>query len=332
MILNTIDDLKLHLGRAINMATTLAFIQPYIALAEDEFIRPAIGEAMLAELNDQYKANPQTLTDKNRLLLTKLQRALAFYTYAKYLPYSLGNDGDNGLQEQSTDKSQPVRIGVLDKRQRETADNAATALETALQFLHRNRNDYPTWTGSDAFKEANALFVFSATELTEYLPQAAGSYRLFLSLKLYLKRAEKDAILPLIGRALFTDLKAKRSAGIAPTPEEIRVLEAIGQAAATVAYADALYHLNVVQTSGGGLRMLSDFDGIYNQKAVSDDVLMQAQRKADTHADASLNALKSYLTTYADQYPLYKNSDRYQAAGPNDFPDNEAYKGIFRMR
>ncbi|MVM36480.1 hypothetical protein GO730_00465 [Spirosoma sp. HMF3257] len=333
MIIKSIDDLKLFLGRAINQATTLAFIQPFIQLAEDEFIRPTIGDEMLNELDTQYNSSaPNALTPNNRLLLTKLQRALAFYTYTKYLPFSLGNDGDNGLQEQSTDKTQPVRIGVLDKRQRESAENAATALETALLFLQRTKANYPTWTASDAFKRANALFIYSGSELTDNLPQAAGSYRLFLSLIPYLHMTENQQIKPLIGSAQFDDLKAKRIQTTALQPVDIRLMEAVSKATATCAYARALYYLNVVQTSGGGLRILSDFDGIYNQKAVDAKLLQDAQSKADTEAAASLNALKSYLTSYADQYPLYKNSDRYQAAGPNEFPDNSTYKGIFRMR
>lgn len=332
MILNSIESLKAHLGRAINKATTLDFIQPYIQLAEDEFIRPAIGPEMLAELDQQYNATPASLTDANQRLLIRLQRALAFYTYVKYLPFSLGNDGDNGLQEQGTQNTQPVRMGVLDKRQRESAENAANALENALVYLHHKRQDYPTWTNSDSYKRSSALFVFSATELTVYLPQVAGSYRLFLSLVPYLYRAEASNIKPLIGSEQFDDLKAKRIATTPLQPADIRLLEAVSQATATVAYAKALYYLNVVQTSGGGLRVLSDFDGIYNQKAVDARVLLEAQRKADIEAAASLNALKAYLTDFADQYPLYKNGDRYQAKGPNEFPDNKGYKGIFRMR
>jgi hypothetical protein len=333
MLINSIDALKLYLGRAINTATTLKFIEPFIQLAEDECILPAIGEDMLAELNTQYNhTDPDTLTPDNRALLTRLQRALAFYTYARYLPYSLGNDGDNGLQEQGTDKTQPVRIGVLDKRQRETASNAAAALETALMFLYRKQADYPTWTGSDAYKRANALFIFSATELTEHLPQAAGSYRLFLSLVPYLNLAETQQIKPVIGSEQFDDLKEKRLNLATQTPADIRLLEAVGQATARGAYAKALYYLNVEQTAGGALRIKSDFDGIYNQKAVDAALLMQAQRKADTEAAMSLSALSTYLKDHADQYPLYKNSDRYQAKGPNEFPDNAPYKGIFRMR
>lgn len=330
MILTTIESLKLYLGRAINQATTLAFIQPYIQLAEDEFIAPAVGSAMLAELDTQLREN--AVTPANRLLLGQLQRALAFYTYVKYLPYALGNDGDNGLQEQATEKSQPVRMGVLDKRQRETADNAANALEKALLFLHEFADNYPTWKASAAYQTSRALFLPSATVLTRHLPQVAGSYRLFLTLKSYLNLAERTDVLPLMGAAQFDALKSAMLGAGPLTAAETSLLERVRQATATSAYAQALYYLNVVQMPGGGLRMLSEFDGIYNQKAVGARELEQAQRKADTQAAAALTSLKTFLTANADAYPLYKNSDRYGVAGPNAFPDNSGYKGIFRMR
>ncbi|GAB3886088.1 DUF6712 family protein [Spirosoma agri] len=332
MIINTIDGLKLHLGRSISQATTLAFIQPFIHLAEDEFIRTAIGPELLAELNTLLANASATLSPANKELVTRLQRALAFYTYLKYLPYSLGNDGDNGLQEQKTDKSEPVRMGVLDKRLRETADNAAKALEQALIYLYQNRKQYPTWLTSDAYKRSSALFIFSATELTEHLPQVAGSYRLFVSLVPYLHQAEKTSIKPLLGSEQYDDLKAKRVGTTPLQPTDIRLMEAVGQATASVAYAKALYHLNVQQTAGGGLRILSDFDGIYNQKAVDTKVLLEAQRNADADASSALSALKTYLTENANQYPLYKNSDRYTAKGPNELPDNSQYQGVFRLR
>jgi hypothetical protein len=332
MILNTIDELKRYLGRAINKATTLDFIQPYIQLAQDTFLVPAFGSELIEELEAGLLANPSTLTAEQYKLLAYLQRALAFYAYVKYLPYSLGTDGDNGLQEQGTDKTQPVRMGVHDKRLRESHENAAVALETALHWLLRNRAKFPTWTASESYQLTAALFCSSATELTEYLPQVNGSYRLFLSLSGYLRRAEQTSIKPLIGSPLYDDLKAKRVAGSVLTPTEIRLMDAVSRAAATTAYAKALYHLNVQQTTGGGLRILSDFDGIYNQKAVDAALLMDAQRKADTDRVASLNDLSAYLQANRDQYPLYVQAFPDVLRGPNEFPDNSSYKGVFRMR
>ncbi|RYF55022.1 MAG: hypothetical protein EOO39_38560 [Cytophagaceae bacterium] len=327
-----ISEIKTYLGRAINVSATYAFMRPYIDQAQTEFIEPAIGSEMLAELQAQINSTDQTeLTPVNRLLLGLVRQALAFYAYQKYLPYSLGNDGDNGLQEQGTDASKPVRMGVLDVRRRETAENAAKALEKVLVQLFTFPDQYPTWQGSEAYQSARALFIASGTELTRALPQAGGSYRLFVSLKPYLREAERLSIISLLGKEQYQALKAGQLAGDLDEAGEL-LLEHVSRTVATVAYAEALYNLNVVQTPGGQLRILSDFDGIYNQKAVTGHDLAQAQRRADGKAAVALTALKSFLTANADDYPLYKTSDRFTAKGPNTPPDNSQYTGIFRMR
>lgn len=332
MLLKNVNDLRVHLGRAINKATTDEFLLPYVQLAQDEFILPAIGPQMLAELDTQYNAiDPSALTTPNAALLKQFQRALAWYAYWKYLPFAIGNDGDNGLQEQATDKTQPVRIGVLEKRQRESILNASNALETALQYLHTYKTSYPTWTASDAYKEAKAMFIHSATGLTEHLPFVKNSYRLFLTLLPYLRRAERQAILPIVGPAMYDELKAYQLTD-AINPATERLIYSIEAALSVAAYADSLFHLNVVQTPAGGLRIMSEFDGINNEKAPDADMLAEAQSKATAEANRYLKALKDYLTKYADQYPTYKDSDRYAAPNLYDMPNNDGYKGIFRLR
>lgn len=331
-LISDLNQLKTHLGRAINTATTWPFIASYVVQAQAEFIEPAIGPEMLAELEAQASNTDQTeLTPVNRLLLGLVQQALAFYAYQKYLPYSIGNDGDFGLQEQATDASKPVRMGVLDVRRRETAENAAKALEKVLVQLFTFPDQYPTWQQSETYQSARALFIASGTELTRALPQAGGSYRLFITLKPYLREAERLSIVSLLGKAQYKALKAGQLAGDLDEAGEL-LLENVSRAVATVAYAEALYNLNVVQTPGGQLRILSDFDGIYNQKAVTGHDLAEAQRRADGKAAQALTALKTFLTANADNYPLFKNSDRFIAKGPNTPPDNSQYSGIFRMR
>jgi hypothetical protein len=333
MIINTIEGLRAYLGRAINSATTLAFIQPYIQQAQDEFILPAIGPEMLNELETQFNSpTPNALTPVNKGLLTMLQKALAWYTYQKYQPFSLGTDGDNGMQEQGTDNSKPVRMGVVDMRRRETMENAAKAIEGVLMHLYTFPANYPTWYGSPTYTMTRSMFIASGTELGAAVPQTGGSYRLFVTLKPYLSRIERNSIQPILGLAQFTALK-NALVSTQPISGDLQLLmEKVRDATAARAYAEALYNLNVVQMPGGQLRVLSDFDGIYNQKALTGHELENAQRKADSAADTSLNALKEFLTQYADNYPLYKNSDRFTAPGPNPFPDNSTYKGIFRMR
>lgn len=332
MLLKSVNDLKAHLGRAINKATTDEFMLPFVQLAQDEFILPAIGPELLEQLDTQYNsADPTALTPANSALLKKFQRALAWYAYWKYLPFAIGNDGDNGLQEQATDKTAPVRIGVLEKRLRESILNASAGIESALQYLFVYKANYPVWTASASFAKTQKLFIPSATLLTQHLPFVRNSYRLYLTLLPYLQLAEKQAILPILGQAMFDELKAYKLTNAINMVTE-RLIEGVGAALAAEAYADSLFHLNVVQTQGGGLRIMSEFDGINNEKAPDEKLLMDAQSRAKADANSALKALKTYLTVYADQYPTYKASAQYAAPNLYDMPDNDKYIGIFRMR
>ena len=111
MLIRNVEELRKYLGRAVNSSFEIESLQPFIEMAEDEFIKKALGIAYYNELNTQF--TNEELTTNNVFILTYIQRALAFYTYYLYLPYSIGNDGDNGLQETETDKTKPVRIGVI---------------------------------------------------------------------------------------------------------------------------------------------------------------------------------------------------------------------------
>lgn len=333
MLIKSVSDLKEHLGRAISKATSDDFFVSYIRLAQDDFIIPAIGPELFDEL-DTALNNPSSTTPmepKKKALLSMLQRSLAFYAYWKYLPFSLGTDGDGGLQEQETDKSKPVRMGVLEKRLRESILNAGNSLERALVYLYASPNDFPTWKNSPSYQQGKGLMIANATELTEYLPQAGGSYRFFLSLRPYLKEAELNDILPVIGQAQYNDLKAALVSPVIDGDQK-KLLRVIGPALAACAYREALFYLNVVQTDTGGLRIVSAFDGITNEKAVDPKILDKAKSLADTKAAQALNTLSRFLEANLSLYPLYANSTARAGGKPFDLPDNDQYRGIFRMR
>lgn len=328
MILTGIDDLKKYLGRAVNRASleNESGLFAYVRLATEEYLRPALGTDILNELHTQQTAN--TLTTPNKVLIEFVKQAMAWYGYRKYLDFSIGNDGENGLQEQGTSTTQPVRIGVLDKRQRASTENAANALEAALALLYGMPDNYPTFKASGTYLESLELVVMP-TALGTYLPHTGGSFRLFLTLKPYLSRAERDELVPVLGEAQYVEFKSHLKAG-SLTDNEKALATAVGYAVAAAAYRDALFYLNVRQTPAGSLRVLSDYDGIYQQKAVDPAVLQQAQQKADTEAGKYLTGLKNFLTRRIAQFPLYAASDRV-LANKQGMPDNSPYKGVFRL-
>jgi len=296
-------------------------------MAQDEYIIPAIGRELFAELDAAYNAAVPDLSAAQLELLPLLQRALAYYAYYKYLPFSIGTDGDVGLQEDATDKARPVRIGILDKRLRASIDNATTALEMVLSLLFDNPDSYPAFKTSKAYTEIRTLLISQPAAISRYLPQTRGNYRLFLAMKPYFVEAEREVIRPTLGAVFYDDLKQKWQAGTCTIHEQVLV-DTVAYALCSQAYHEALFHLNVVQLPSGNLRVMSDFDGIYNQRNITDDQLNAAQMKAEVKASGHLTSLKTFLNESASLFPLYSNSER----NTTGMPDNSKYTGIFRMR
>lgn len=332
MLIKNVDELIKFLGRAVMNATTDDFIKPYIEDAQESIIVKAFGQELITELDNQHNSvSGAILSPHNALLLPKIQRALAWYAYLKYLPFSIGNDGDNGLQEMGTDSTQPVRIGVLDKRLRETERNAVEGLERALFFLEENRTNYATFTASPTWTQYKSLFIWSATEMTKYLPAVGQNYRLYLGLRPYIALAERDYILPILGQDMFDELKAVvLSTNI--TDDEKELLFYVNRALAYTAFAEALPNMNVVVLGSGNLRILSDFDGIYNQKSPEPAQLKGFICAKESDAKTYRNALKRWLTTHADDFPTFQNSSHFAKPSDNRLPDNSDYKKVFRMR
>lgn len=338
MLLKGTDDLIKYLGRAVNASTTDDFLMPYIQQAQEEILERAVGEALVTQVDgfyNQQQAEPP-LTEYEqahcRLILPKMQKVVAWFGYLKYLPFAIGSDGDNGLQELGSDTTNPVRIGVLDKRIRESERNAASALEALLVFLENNPDKYSAYHDSPVARETRQLLVPSATAMSEFLPIIDGNYRLFLNLRPYIRLAERDYILPKLGRGQYDALKTKLKDKTPLSADEAQLLYFIRRALSHTAYWIALPNLQFVMLSNGNIRVLSDYDGIYNQKAIDNQTIISLAKAAETEAKKHQNVLKGYLIKNVELFPLYAADAASQETAVNRLPDNSSYKSIFRMK
>ena len=104
MLIKSTQEMRAFLGRAISSDFTFDSLKPYLELAQQDYLVKALGAEYWAILEAQAQnneANP---------ILPLVRRALAFYAYHKYLPYSIGLDSDNGLQETESDNTKPLRL------------------------------------------------------------------------------------------------------------------------------------------------------------------------------------------------------------------------------
>ena len=330
MLLRGIPDIIRYLGRAVMAATTDDFIAPYVQLAQDGELTRALGPTFVALLDAEYKDD--NLSEVNALIFPHVQKTVAWYAYLHYLPFSIGNDGDNGLQEMGTESTSPVRIGVLDKRLRETERNAVASLENLLQYLEsRPAADYPAYHTSPTGQQTRTSFLPSATAMSAFLPLIAGNTRLFVNIRPYIGLAELDFILPRLGQAQYDALKAKLLEGT-PTPDEKALLHQIARALAHTAFGLALPNLQFEVLSSGSVRVTSDFDGIYNRKTPPADTVSALLATQQTESKKHLNALTSFLRKHKEEYPLYAASSAAESPVANRLPDNSQYSKVFRMK
>ncbi|MDR6194716.1 DUF6712 family protein [Siphonobacter sp. SORGH_AS_0500] len=330
MIVKDIDEIRLYLGGSISAGATFARFEAAMKDGE-RTIRKIVGDAIMNSLTQQYQAG--TWTDpKFGILFSYVQRATVWWGYADFLPMSAGTDGDNGLVENTTADNGPIRQSVLEKRINKAADKSAEAIEELLQYLFNNADKFDDWRNSSAYADATELFVNSGTALARYMPQSNGSYRMWLTLKWYLRESE-SSVLALTGRPQFDDLKAKLKAQSLLTSVEKELIEKIGRASSWVAYKNALPYLRIVSLPTGGLRVLSEFDGINNAKAPTNEQFQEYKNLVKSEAEGELSELKKFLLANADQLPLYKNSTAYKPpSNQSIFDKNKDYTQVIRMR
>lgn len=331
MLIRNVEELRKYLGRAVNSSFEMDSLQPFIELAQDEFIKKALGSVYFAELDTQYNDGENgSLSVDNKFIFPYIQRALAFYTYHKYLPYAIGNDGDNGLQETETDKTKPVRIGVLEKRQRETILNASNSIETVLQLLFSLKFPYPTFWNSVTGVALKKSWFGTAEQLSNVLPLVDGSYRLLLTLNRYFVWAEGTRLLQILGTDILAIVKAYH---VTPnlTTGQADLYRLSRQYLAWAAYDEAILFLNVVPSGQGGLRVLSEFDGINNSKAPDENQWQEYKRVIGNHTLSARADLIGFLNKNAETFPSFKTSMLYKPE-QSRLPDNKQYRSVFRMK
>lgn len=327
-LISTNQQLRAFLGGAYSASDDFDRIKPYIELAEQTYIAKAISSELL--LNLEGLADSSSIPEKEQNLLQLTRRALAFYGYWMYLPFATGVDGDNGLQETTTERTQPIRLAVLEKRIATTADYASQALESVLLTLFNRPDDFPVWKNSDTYENANRLFLRNGTELKTACSYTRGHHRLYLSMSGFLEERQRKTIVPMLGEEFSEALLEAQSEGNL-TAVEKKLLLYVQRALGYAAYEDALMQLTVVQLPNGGLRVLSEFDGINNQRSLTDQdkVFCEYKNTISTQAQSYLRELRGFLDANADDFPLYTPPTTPRPKGPID---NSQYNTVIRMR
>lgn len=280
-------------------------VLPSTELAQENYLIPEIGEEFFAVVVKYLNNNPDALdSEKYDALLARIKKVVVWGTYFEYLFFALGQDTGNGIVETVAENSKPVRIGILDERKKRAKINLGREIDRLMAFLFRNRADYTEWAETDSAKESLSLFVRSGVELGKALPESFGSYWLWKRMRQNMIQMTDDLLKPVLGVELLVVLNQKLQDDELVEPyKELRKLCANYVSAYIYHY--IMPSLTLVITEGGSLRVQSEFDGINNAKAATEEQMNRLMAGLDLQTKDALSAILRFLKEKDTDLPEY---------------------------
>ncbi|TAF02266.1 MAG: hypothetical protein EAZ80_01595 [Runella slithyformis] len=310
MLINTINGLKEVLGGVQNEMYWRTW-KPFVRQAEISYIIPTIGEELYAQIDALIDASTDFVTGSNvqKSLIERLRYVLGHYVTMESQLSMLLLQGDGGTVVASPPNMQAPGKWMVTARIAEARDKADREMEAVLQFLEKNKSSFATWTASDAYTISAKLFLSSATQFTDYFPAVRNSRRMYLALRSYIEKSEREYVETLIGNALFNDLKTKIANGDVLAPHEKSVVTMLRTIVANDAFRRAVPYLNL----NSDFRLVSEADGIETKDALMGDRLTAIKADTEKEVQNESKKLKNYLDENASSsvFAPYFQSDLY---------------------
>lgn len=314
MLINKNETLKSLLG-GIQSQMNWGTWGPFVQDAENDHLIRAIGQELYDDLVGKIDpaTDQVTGTAQEKALIGKLRSTLGHYTEMESSLSMLVQKGDGGMAVASPPNMQAPGKWMIVGKIAESRDKADRHMEAALQYLEVNKGSFPVWTSSSAYTVSHSLFLSSATEYAEYFPAIRESRRLYVALRGFVKKSEKDFILPLLGEPLFTAWKSKLLYNpISWTAQELEALSLLRTALANDAFKRGMPYLNL----NSEFRLVSETDGIKNEDVLPESKVNAIRSDTEKESAEYANKLKRMLDSKASAtvFPEYYNSDMYRPA------------------
>jgi hypothetical protein len=144
-------------------------LRPKMVDVQEVHIRSFLGEELYESLLEKAKDNPQVFTDKEKVLMERINKAIAYYTVATAAPFLAVKIGSAGLTitaaaSFSSNDEENTRAGVADNNLRHYIESCSNSgamwLEQAAIYMKNNAADFASWTGlptDDAEEDETAL-------------------------------------------------------------------------------------------------------------------------------------------------------------------------------
>jgi hypothetical protein len=283
-------------------------LQPDLLLAEDDYLRPALGAAFYDELLD-------ATGDEAERLRQLLASSLANLTMVSYVDFAQVQISGSGVQIISTEREKTAFPWQINNLKASYSRKGYNGLEKALAYLEAHATDFPTWAASDVAKATRGYFITSATTFSEFY-NISNARLTFQALASLLRKTERFRLEPILGAEFFDELKQQLRDGAVTAENEKLLDDWVRPALAHLVMAQAIGELSFA-LNGNALELQVYRPDDANSKESDPGLTQLLEMKADQATDDGehyLRKLTKYLnaTASATRFATYFNSAAYR--------------------
>lgn len=186
-LIKSIEDLRKY--TKINKNMNFETLEPYVQDAQDKFLLPAFGDALLQEIE-------KVETDALHGLLC---RSLAPFTIALASDEMSINFGESGHTVTRTETMAPASDAKIAKATESLYERGWSNLERSLKYVVKHTVSYPDWIQSEYYKKSTTtLFSGSESFQDDGMVDIGYSFLTFVQLRTLILRVEKMEALTLL--------------------------------------------------------------------------------------------------------------------------------------
>ena len=283
----------------VNVNLRFETMEPHLALCEETYIRPLLGQALTDRITAFQSAYPDLPDhEPDSALIHKVRFALIRLALWKGYDIIAANISDTGVSTEVDKENRPFRYQE-ENIKRTLKEEGFNYLDNILEFLEENAQDFPEF-GQSPHKLGNVASLIRDTRTFNTYYNIDNSRLVFLKMRYYLRDVELIELRHRIGADFYREL-------LSADETEARYAAILTDIRSFVVYravAEGIGELHKLPTEKGLLFETSTMDGVQQTPVYRAQIMETRQRLAE-RAEQHLAAALHHIAAHADLYPNY---------------------------
>jgi hypothetical protein len=290
---------EIQKGVKVEGDTYFPAVDPYLIAAENDYLLPYLGKELFELLSDPAESA------KLAPILDRIQTAVSCFSF-----YHIINEGslkinEHGAAQSTGDMTTTPAKWRDDNQKSELIKRGDKALDSILDFLMQEVDDYPAWKSSKFYLLRSSLVIGRAADFNDFVP-ICESTRVFLRLIPDIRKADR-----MLEKYLCGPLYARVKAHLTEEDDSPEAIEALmpylREVVAYEAITRAIPRFNFFLTAEG-IIFYSINDSTFQKSAVSVSEKKDMLHRYRTNLDESRSELAAFLRDNISEYPEYASS------------------------